>query len=82
MTAFKLNSTTKVPGSNEDMYTYDSAEGGFLKFSAHPRQAFVWVIHGTNLKTRQRNKLLNAFVEAGMDRGERSFEQAISVLEI
>jgi hypothetical protein len=82
MTKFTLNSVSKASDSNEDLYSYKAEDGSFILFSAHPKQAFVWVIHATNLKARTRNKVLNAFVEAGMGRGQKSFDEAIAILAI
>lgn len=70
---------------DEEVYFYESAAGEKLAFHAHPTQAFVWVFvqEGcANVTQKLANKILDAFVKAMMDRGEKTPDQAIADLEV
>jgi hypothetical protein len=76
---FKAGRNTKV----ENVYTYECAAGGHVKFHAHPTKAWGWVIVEANdLGKKHVNRLIDAFCEAGLYRGGKTFEEAIKVLNV
>ena len=69
------------------LYVHNSADHGHkaMSFSAHPTIPFEWQIHkSVNMTTVQRNKVIAAFVNAGMDRATtgKTFEEMIETLTI
>lgn len=69
----------------EDVYFYESETGEKVAFHAHPTQAWSWVFVNegvANMTQKLANKVISAFIKAGMDRGEKSFEDAIAALEV
>lgn len=67
----------------EATYTYKSDVGGVIKFHAHPTKAWSWVIDETNDKSQKHvNKLINGFIDAGMHRGDKPFDEAIKVVNV
>ena len=79
----KETQTVKAGRSTKDetVYTYESVAGGLVKFHSHPTRSFNWVILEANdAGQKQMKNLINAFVDAGMKRGEKSFDEAIQTL--
>jgi hypothetical protein len=79
--------TTVMAGrktKEEETYTYFCAERGIkLAFHAHPTRAFNWVLipqETDPMGASMASLVINAFVKAAMDRGDKSFDDAIKTL--
>lgn len=74
----------KIP-KNEEIYNYECKEtGAKVRFQAHPTKAWSWIIHPeTNDAGKKISaKLINAFCEAGIGRGEKTFDEAIKTVTV
>lgn len=80
MVTFTLHAITNNGKGQE--FHYRGQNGEECVFSAHPTEAWQW-LGGANKKgTPLLTPLIEAFVSAGLDRGERSFEEAIQTLNV
>ena len=68
----------------ETFYVYEGTNGGTIKFCSHPTKAWCFMIlEGTNAIGRLcATPITNAFVAAGLERGDKSFNEAIATLKI
>lgn len=80
MPTFELCAT--VLNGKEQEFHYRGVHGEECVFSAHPTEAWRWM-GGANTKGQPYlTKLIEAFVAAGLNRGDRSFEEAIKTLYV
>jgi hypothetical protein len=66
-----------------EFYEYAGDNGAIIKFCAHPTRAWNWLVLAGNVEGRlAASHLINAFTTAGLERGDKSFNEAIATLKI
>lgn len=79
ITQVKAGRSTK----DQEFYEYEGDNGAVLKFCAHPTRAWNFVIlSGNDLGRLAASKIINAFTNAGIERGDKTFSEAIATLKI
>lgn len=75
----------QIKGKTEEAFTYECKEtGAVVSFCAHPTRAWNWIVldDTNNIGQVMFSTVVEAFVKAGIERGEKSFDDAIKYLDL
>lgn len=69
---------------DEEFYVYEGSNGGVIKFCAHPTRSFTFIVlDGTNNIGRLcAVHVTETFCAQAMNRGDKSFDEAVAILKI
>lgn len=82
---FTLQSTTRNPKDNEEVYLYVGDDGSTVKFQADPDEPFAYLFYKSSTAPKKvQSKLVEAFIAQGFKQHSYAggFDEAIKTLTV